>query len=219
MIRQTGGVDLLVADAESADDLDRIVDAHLTGERVLFVGSLGLARALAGRIQAIKRSTELGPPAQRPLLACGSRHPSSSRQVEQARGHGVRVLDFNPAKRCFDAGTESERPWPLLARILPGDDSSSTPLSGNLLESFVAALAALQEQMKPDGLAVIGGETAYQLLLRLGARRLDVSGQQAEVIARSRIIGGLMDGCRFVSKGGSVGPDDAASQMLSLLTS
>ena len=68
-------------------------------------------------------------------------------------------------------------------------------------------------------LAVIGGETAYQLLRRLGARRLEVFERKAEVIAISRIGSGVMDGCRFVSKGGSVGPDDAACQMLSLLTS
>jgi uncharacterized protein YgbK (DUF1537 family) len=68
-------------------------------------------------------------------------------------------------------------------------------------------------------LAVIGGETAYELLHRLGARSLQVFQQNAEVIASARIGGGVMDGCRFVSKGGSVGPDDAACQMLSLLTS
>jgi uncharacterized protein YgbK (DUF1537 family) len=68
-------------------------------------------------------------------------------------------------------------------------------------------------------LGVIGGETAYQLLRRLGARRLEVFECRAEVIASSRIAGGAMDGCRFVSKGGSVGWDDAACRMISLLTS
>jgi uncharacterized protein YgbK (DUF1537 family) len=94
----------------------------------------------------------------------------------------------------------------------------SAQLSGALRESFVDALGSLQERLHTDGLAVIGGETAYQLLRRLGARRLEVFQQKAEVIACSRIAGGVMDGCRFVSKGGSVGPDDAACQMLSLLT-
>ncbi len=80
-------------------------------------------------------------------------------------------------------------------------------------------MASLRERVDTDGLGVIGGETAYQLLRRLGARRLEVFRRNAEVIASSRIAGGVMDGCRFVSKGGSVGPDDAAFQMLSLLTS
>jgi hypothetical protein len=76
--------------------------------------------------------------------------------------------------------------------------------SGTLLASFVEALGALRERLNADGLTVIGGETAYQLLRRMGARHLDIFEQRAEVIATSRIAGGVLDGCRFVSKGGSV---------------
>ena len=219
VIKQTWGGDFLVADAESSEDLYRIVDEHLTRGSVVFAGSLGLARALADRLRGHSRNIEKGPSAQRPILACGSRHPQSSRQMEMAQGRGNRLLGFEPTHRRFDKPLERKAQWPLLVRILPGAAPESGELSGTLLESFVDALAALQEQLNPDGLAVIGGETAYQLLNRLGARRLDVFESQAEVIASSRITGGVMNGCRFVSKGGSVGPDDAACQMLSLLTS
>jgi len=219
VIKQTGGGDFLVADAESSEDLDRIVDTHLAEECVVFAGSLGLARALAGRLRGNYRRVETGPPAKRPLLACGSCHLNSSRQMEQAQRGGNSVLGFWPAQRHFDKPIEHVGKWPLLVRILPSEDAQAIPLSETLLASFVDALASLRAQLNPDGLAVIGGETAYHLLRRLGARRLNVLGRQAEVIASSRIVGGFMDGCRFVSKGGSVGADDAASQMLSLLTS
>jgi uncharacterized protein YgbK (DUF1537 family) len=219
VIKQTGGGEFLVADAESSGDLDRIVEAHLTGEHVVFAGSLGLARALASRTRGNCRRVEKGPPTQRPILVCGSRHPLSTQQVEQARRGGIRVLGFEPVLRRFDAAIERDWKGPLLVRILRGKDPKAAPISETLLPSFVDALASLREQLNPDGWAVIGGETAYQLLRRLGARRLDVIQRQAEVIAISRIAGGVMDGCRFVSKGGSVGPDDAACQMLSLLTS
>jgi uncharacterized protein YgbK (DUF1537 family) len=219
VIKQTGGGDCLVADAESSDDLDRIVDTHLAEECVVFAGSLGLAWALASRTRWNCRRVENGPTALRPLLVCGSRHPLSTQQVEQARCGGIRVLGFDPVLRHFDAAIALDRKGPLLVRILPGEDTQTIPLSETLLASFVDALASLWEQLNPDGMAVIGGETAYQLLRLLGARRLDVLQRQAEVIACSRIAGGVMDGCRFVSKGGSVGPNDAACQMLSLLTS
>jgi uncharacterized protein YgbK (DUF1537 family) len=219
LIQQTGGGDFLVADAESSEDLCRIVDENMTRECVVFAGSLGLARALAVRLQGDCRSTVKGPPSQRPVLACGSRHPQSSRQMEHAQRQVNRVLGFEPSQRRFDQPVEAQAQWPLLARIMPGDAPESGEPSGTLLESFVEALATLQKQHQPDGLGVIGGETAYQLLRRLGARRLEVFECRAEVIASSRIAGGVMDGCRFVSKGGSVGRDDAACQMLSLLTS
>ena len=55
--------------------------------------------------------------------------------------------------------------------------------------------------VKPDGLGIVGGETAYHVLERLGARRLEVFQRQAEVIACSRIVDGVMDGRRFVMQG------------------
>jgi uncharacterized protein YgbK (DUF1537 family) len=219
VIRQTGGGDFLVADAESSEDLERIVDAHLTGECVVFAGSLGLARALAGRLHGNYRRVDPGPPAERPILVCGSRHPQSTRQVEHAQRAGIPVLGYDPSLRRFGAAMEFEGKGPLLVRILPGEASGTASASGTLLTSFIAALAALRARLQPDGLAVVGGETAHQLLRRLRAQCLEVFEHRAEVIALSRIAGGLMDGCRLVTKGGSVGPDDAACQMLSLLTS
>jgi uncharacterized protein YgbK (DUF1537 family) len=219
VIGSAGGREVLVADAETSKDLDRIVDAHLREARVVFVGSLGLARALAGRLRGDFRAIEPGPPARRPLLVSGSRHPRSSQQMEEAQRAGNRMLDYCPAQRRFDLDIERDGKWPLLVRMLPGHDSGPALPSKTLLASYVEALVSLRGQLNPDGLAVIGGETAFELLRRLGARRLDVLAHQAEVIACSRIAGGVMDSCRFVSKGGSVGPHDAACQMLSLLTS
>jgi uncharacterized protein YgbK (DUF1537 family) len=218
VIRKTGGRTFEVADAESAEDLASIVDAYLKEECVVFVGSLGLAHALAGRLHGNWREVAPGPPARRPLLACGSRHPQASRQVEHARTAGIRTLSFDPVPRQFDGQIEDGGEGPILARILPGEAPESAEISGTLLTSFIDALGSLVEKLHTDGLAVIGGETAFQLLRRLGAQRLEVFRSQAEVIACSRISGGVMDGCRFVSKGGSVGADDAARQMLSLLS-
>jgi uncharacterized protein YgbK (DUF1537 family) len=219
VIRQTGGGDFRVADAEGPEDLDRIVDAYSTGDAMVFAGSLGLARALAGRVRGHYRKVEMGPPAQLPILVCGSRHAQSARQIELAQRGGVRVLEFDPVLRRFDTAIEHDGKRPRLVRILPDDASKADIQSPSLLASFVEALGLLCEKIHPDGLAVIGGETAFQLLGRMGARRLDVLGHRAEVIARAQISGGVMNGCRWVSKGGSVGPDDAACQMLSLLTS
>lgn len=217
-IKQTGGGDCLVADATGPEDLEWIAEAHLAKGCVVFVGSLGLAMALADRLRAIPRSMETGPPARHPILVCGSRHPHSASQLERARREGVRTLSFDPPRLRFDETIEPDWNGPLLIRILPGDPHSGAFSPQRILTYFVAALCSLLESLKPDGLGIIGGETAYHVLERLGAQRLEVFERQAEVIAGSRIVGGVMDGRRFVCKGGSVGPEDAVLQMLSLLT-
>ena len=86
------------------------------------------------------------------------------------------------------------------------------------MPSFVDAVADLLKRINPDGLGIIGGETAYHVLQRLGARWLEVYRRHAEVIACSRIGGGILDGRPLVCKGGSVGPGDSVLRMLSLLT-
>jgi len=217
VISSTGGGEYEVADAGTAEDLDRIVDAHLPKGCTVFAGSLGLARALAGRLRSEYHKPESGPPARRPMIVCGSRHPHSSRQVEYPQGEGIRLLSFDPAHGRFDSAIETEWTGPLLVRILPAVAAKMLTPADALLASFIEEVDLLRQRLKPDGLGIIGGETACQTLRRMGARRLEVSGQQAEVIAIARMCGGGMDGCRFVSKGGSVGPDDSVSQMLSLL--
>jgi uncharacterized protein YgbK (DUF1537 family) len=230
VIRQTGGGDCLVEDAESQEELERVVGTYLAGGWVVFAGSLGLAVALANRLSSLPHRVETGPPARHPLLICGSRHPRSAAQLERAGQAGVRIIDFEPALLQFHETIDPEQSGPLLVRILPGEPSASTHSSGTILECFVKALCSFLEAGARhgvplrgffhgfDGLGIIGGETAYHTLRHLAAQRLEVFERQSEVIARSRIVGGVMDGCRFVCKGGSVGPEDAVLQMLSLLT-
>ena len=219
IIRNTGGGDYCVADAESADDLERIVACHLTYQHIVFAGSLGLARALAQKVRGASRSVVSAPPAERPMLVCGSRHPLAVRQMELAERAGNQAVGFNPFSRVFESPKRGGGHTPLLLGIKADTAAGSDQPAGSLLSAFVEGTAEFRDKLHVDGLAVIGGETAYELLRRLGARRLDVLRSHAEVIADSRINGGSMDGCRFISKGGSVGSEDAARRMLALLTS
>jgi uncharacterized protein YgbK (DUF1537 family) len=138
--------------------------------------------------------------------------------MDELQRMGIHLVEFDPERRAFEGANELKEQSRLAVRILPSNGQVTDRPLGKLLESFVEALMALQKNFDPDGVGIIGGETAYQLLKALGARGLEVFGCHAEVIASSQIAGGAMDGCRFVSKGGSVGADDAACQMLSLLT-
>lgn len=220
VLGQSGADNYLVCDAETQEDLQKIVDMFLHQEsRLVFVGSLGLAQALAQRLNAVPPPPPSVKPAKRPMIVCGSCHHQSFRQTQQAQTDGIQILDFDPARGCFRQSISSNGKSTVLARILP------SPLTGAgyspclITASFLNALVPLWEQVKPDGLGVIGGETAYHLLHGLGGKRLEVYRRRAEVMACTRMIGGVMNGCRLICKGGSVGPDDAVLQMLSLLTS
>ncbi|MFH1569957.1 MAG: four-carbon acid sugar kinase family protein [Gemmatimonadota bacterium] len=218
VIGLTGRVDFQVGDAGGPEDLQRIVDARLGEGRTVLAGSLGLAEALARRLHPARCGRPARPPAaRRPLLVCGSRHPLSSRQVEQARGAGLRIVSFDPARRHFGEDVAPTPEEGIVVRILPDAVPAEAASPGGILAAFIDALDQRWERLAPDGLGIVGGETAYHLLRRLGAERLRVGRRQAEVIAGAQIAGGRMDGCPMVCKGGSVGPEDAVLQMLSLL--
>jgi uncharacterized protein YgbK (DUF1537 family) len=77
-----GAARYVVADAGSDADLDRVV-AAVPIEQVLWVGSPGLAAALARRLgpHAAGLTTEQAGPARRVLFVIGSLHPASREQL------------------------------------------------------------------------------------------------------------------------------------------
>jgi uncharacterized protein YgbK (DUF1537 family) len=218
VIEQTGRGDCLICDAQTQEDLQQIVDAHLGESRFVFAGSLGLAMAVANRLGAASYKPARGFPARRPMIVCGSRHPRSIRQVERAKCGGIPILTFDPAFMRFDATSAPGREGVIIVRILPNEVGANACSPLQLMGSFITALDPLLKRIEPDGLGIVGGETAYHLMQGLGAERLEVYQRHIEIIACARISGGVMDGKRMVCKGGSVGREDAVLQMISLLT-
>jgi len=87
---------IFVADAETEEDLTRLVRAALAHDIRLYCGSAGLARALVTCL-------DLEPVAPAPrfpspsfhgpvLVVAGSRHHSTARQVEVARQQGMEII-------------------------------------------------------------------------------------------------------------------------------
>jgi hypothetical protein len=118
----------------------------------------------------------------------------------------------------FDATSAPGREGVIIVRILPNEVGANACSPLQLMGSFITALDPLLKRIEPDGLGIVGGETAYHLMQGLGAERLEVYQRHIEIIACARISGGVMDGKRMVCKGGSVGREDAVLQMISLLT-
>ena len=217
LLAATGCVECLVCDAETAGDLRRVVARGLDGGPVILAGSLGLALALAEQVAypTARPHVRPLPPGLRTLLICGSAYARSRAQIDRAISLGLaEARDVDPASARMGGWT-----WPPDGKALalrlaprPGSLERADPLAG-----FVRAMVAAVLELAPDGLGIIGGETAYGLLRGLGAGQLAVYGRLSEVIACGAVASGSLAGRRLATKGGSVGPEDAAVQMLKYL--
>lgn len=218
---QAAGVDLRLAaradhvrdggfflcDAESEDELAALVAAGgFLAKPLLWVGTAGLARALAGpgRPPAIRH------PPRPVLIVIGSHHPVSLDQVS-----ALAALDPRATVRLRqndDAANALERVHGHLATdghaglILSVPDGTGAavagPWYGTILEQAAECLTA------PAALVVSGGATLMQLARALGAQALGVQGELLPGIPLSILEGGRWSGTPVVSKSGAFGAPD-----------
>jgi uncharacterized protein YgbK (DUF1537 family) len=70
-----------------------------------------------------------------------------------------------------------------------------------------AALTALS-RVRPSGLALVGGETAFHVLDGLGHPPLWIEQRLSPLVVRARLVAGPYGGMMRVTKGGSTGAPD-----------
>jgi len=214
---RAAGASVLVCDAETDADIERTVRGLLGRARpLLLVGSTALARALR-RVLGTEQAARLRPggPSSAPtagvLAVMGSAHPTAHAQVERAAARGlltpIVVGDGGAspqdaavaAGRCVEAGRA--------AALVP----PAAPVAGGSAQVLAAlrsaALAALA-RARPAGLALIGGETAFQVLDGLGHPPLALEARLSPLVVRSRLTAGPYGGLPLVTKGGSAGAHD-----------
>jgi uncharacterized protein YgbK (DUF1537 family) len=172
---------LVVADAETDDDLDALAGAalHATPSPLL-AGAAGLARALAARLGLLAPGAEL-PVGRRWLFVAGSRHPATRRQVALARQAGLAVL----ATLDDDAGGREEAARRLAAQ------ARDALASGRF-----------------DGVVVTGGETAVALYRALDGLRIDLVGAPAAGLALGSLVTPGRAPITIVTKAGGFGGPD-----------
>jgi uncharacterized protein YgbK (DUF1537 family) len=152
-----------VCDAETDADLDRIVAAGLAASDRLWIGSAGLAHALARAVGAEKpQSSAMEPRRGNVLVVAGSRAPATRVAVLRlAASPGVRHLRFSEAPAEAD-----------IAAALAGDvvldigGEGSGPADAAVADRLgrLAAFAA----PAIGGIIATGGETAAAVLRHLG---------------------------------------------------
>jgi uncharacterized protein YgbK (DUF1537 family) len=179
------GVQLLVADALSDDDLTVIDQATaLALPAALRCGSAGLLGAVAARLVAsgatsIVPAAMAGPPGPA-LLVVGSGSPVARRQIAALAGRcHIRCLG--------DASTAST--GDMLLHLPPPHPGAA--LDGSAARAWAAALAhaALPEvvALDPGLLVLVGGDTAAAVLGLLGVERLPIERELLPGMPMSRL--------------------------------
>lgn len=184
--RPGGGVFVCDADAES--DLAGIIAHRATLEPpVLWCGSAGLARALAGSDAG--RRAAMAPLPRPVLLLIGSDHPATRAQIDSL---GQATADV----------------W---RHVL--DLPAATPAS-TANAALLAIVGAVARGSRPASAAVVGGETLMLLCRALGASALQVVGEVEPGVAISRLVGGAWPDVPVVSKSGGFGDPGLLTRVL-----
>jgi D-threonate/D-erythronate kinase len=202
--RALGGRGFFLCDAEEEDDLHALVEAGRRLERpLLWIGSAGLARALAGP----GRAPDLVQMPRPLLVVVGSHHPVSLGQIEALAAHRPEAVITLPL--AGDAGTALSllagrlETHGFAALVLSVADGTGARVAAPWFEDVLGQ--ATTRLTPPASLVVTGGATLMQLVRALGAEALDVQGELAPGIPVSVMQGGRWPGAMVVSKSGAFG--------------
>lgn len=196
------GEGIFVCDAESEADLSSLPDRLMNVARpILWCGTAGLARALAGGVAPARV-----PDADRIVAIIGSDHAVTRCQVERlaAVGAVIRIVtegDVDRIARTLDDAVDQ----PLVLVLTIDREAVGGPINHRL--AFLID-RLLRTMPAPDLFLATGGDTLMGVLRAVGAEAAIVDGEAAPGIPRGRVKGGRWDGCAFLSKSGAFGTAD-----------
>jgi D-threonate/D-erythronate kinase len=203
-----GEIDVLIPDTSSQDELRRIVRAAAGIENLLWVGSGGLASAIASTMGSPGKDVSAFVSTPKPVLTCvGSNHGATLAQLKnlEEQEHAVFVEATTEGFAEVAAALRQERNVVLLLE--------RRHINQEALREFA-------ESVPIDlcgGLVLTGGDTALQVLDALGARCIRLYTEILPGIPQGTILGGLAHGLLAVTKSGAFGSPDALSRSVQML--
>jgi uncharacterized protein YgbK (DUF1537 family) len=217
LIGRTGSLEFAVADVETSEDLDRAVTDALAKGKVILAGSVGLADSLARRMERGAWTASAAGNVRRTLVLSGSHYPTSLEQLKHAAiAFGEVILTIGRDTSVSDVAHKCHGRDVVFLRI--ETDTFMSGRRGRLaLTSLFRKIRHVIRSCDPQALGIIGGETAFQILRLMGARRLEVLGKKQQGMPYGIISDGELAGRPFATKGGSVGTHDACVQMVNCL--
>jgi len=220
---------IVVADAETDDDLVMLSRAVDGGQFPLFCGSAGLARQLALALP-LKRNPRPQSKVVRGsgpiLVVAGSHHEATARQIQVLRQAGVRMV--RPGQSLIDEPTTAldsavvEVATHLAAGrsvVLTTLGLASCPLGGHVVATRLGQIVAAPDvSSQVGGLVLTGGDVAAAVSRALGASALWLEGEITPGIPRGMLEGGRLHASQVVTKAGSFGDDNALLSCISYLS-
>jgi uncharacterized protein YgbK (DUF1537 family) len=225
-----GSKGIVIADAETDDDLLALSHAAIGGRLRLLCGTAGLARQLA-------RSIPFSPDAVRParvvrhagpvLIVAGSRHEATERQIQTLSQAGVPIV--RPTQSFIDDPTIAVDATveEVAAHLGAGRSTVLTTVGlapcsrgGDAVAARLAQVAAAPEvSRQTGGLVLTGGDVAAAVCRALNVAAFWLRGEISPGLPWGVLEGGSVDGRPIATKAGSFGADDALLMCVDHLTS
>ena len=225
-----GSKGIVIADAETDDDLVALGRAAIGGRLHLLCGTAGLARQLV-------RFLPLTPDASRPsrvlrdagpiLIVAGSQHATTKRQIDTLRQAGVPIV--RPAQDFIDDpaipidATVAE----VAAHLGAGRSTALTtvglvPCSRGkdaVAARLAQVVASPEVSSQTGGLVLTGGDVAAAVCSALNVEAVWLRGEISPGLPWGVLAGGRLNAGTIATKAGSFGGDDALLMCVDHLTS
>lgn len=220
---------IVIADAETDDDLAIIAQATRGSAVRILCGTAGFARALARTLPLIPAAPspmQTARGAHPILLVAGSRHDATARQIAVLGAAGVAIV--RPSQDVIDR--ESVAVDRLVAEVaahlaagrttaLTTAGLAASPLGGRSVAGRLAQVAAAPEVKRlTSGLVLTGGDVAAAVCAALDASALWLGGEISPGQPWGGLAGGTFPGVLAATKAGSFGDDDALLECIGFLT-
>ena len=243
--KRQAGAKILIFDGLGRKDLEAIAEVGFGLQPLpLFIGSAGLAEAVASRFAEKIRLTMATPSATasaaHALVVCGSASAVSRRQLARvAQDAGFPHIEIRssfalqaPSDRAAEEETirrtasDALRRGSVILSVSPErtagsgvDDRLAAQAIAEALGG-IAASALAGSGVAPHDVALIltGGDTAMAVLAPLGIEGIEIGGELLEGIMAGRITGGRFSDAQVATKAGAFGKDDALLQVVRRLT-
>lgn len=203
-----------VVDSVDEEDL-RCVAAALGVERqTLWIGSSGLAAALAQRHSAVERVSDTFRPraSRRVLVLVGSMTSVARRQVENLAGTtGIQHVRLTPSAIRNSSSTPMPASIPDHLVVSVTGEAAAGEGDPEVVRRLAGGVLSLECDF--DAVVLVGGETARAALEAFGVDQLCILGELEPGV----VLATDQRGRPFVTRSGSFGDDDSLTRTVAML--